>query len=60
MDFGGVSHFIFISMYVVPFFQKDILMTLQVQVRLGLRVCWFHGKAVKTKDKNLINSSNNI
>ena len=51
--------------YVLPLFQKYILSTLQVQVCLGFLVTWFHEKAVKTKDKNLvnwqsINSSNNL
>ena len=51
--------------YVLPLFQKYILRTLQVQVCLGFLVTWFHEKAVKTKDNNLvnwqsINSSNNL
>ena len=51
--------------YVLPLFQKYIFRTLQVQVCLGFLVTWFHEKAVKTKDNNLvnwqsINSSNNL
>ena len=39
----------------LPLFQKYILRTLQVQVRLRLVVTWFHEKAVETKDNNLVN-----